>query len=104
MNEKTISGNLAASVRESSSFPLPREEEKGEGQTRNANQRACSLGNVDPLRTKREVTARFGMSERTIERYVAKYDMPKVMIGTRNMRFRFSEIQAFLDQRGAKRF
>lgn len=54
--------------------------------------------------TAKAVMDHFGMSERTLRSYVADQKMPIHFIGKRQMRFKISEVQAFLDKLGAERF
>jgi len=54
--------------------------------------------------TAKAVLAHFGMSERTLRHYVNDLQMPHHRIGIRQMRFKLSEVQAFLEQLHAKRF
>ncbi|HMJ64772.1 MAG TPA: helix-turn-helix domain-containing protein [Candidatus Binatia bacterium] len=54
--------------------------------------------------TAKTVLAHFGMSERTLRHYVNDLKMPHHRIGIRQMRFKFSEVQAFLEQLHANRF
>ena len=54
--------------------------------------------------TAKAVLAHFGMSERTLRHYVKDLKMPHHRIGIRQMRFKLSEVQAFLEQLHANRF
>jgi predicted DNA-binding transcriptional regulator AlpA len=58
----------------------------------------------EPWVAKDQIMAHFGMGERTIERYIRQYNMPCQNLGWRLTRFKISEVQAFLEQRGARRF
>jgi excisionase family DNA binding protein len=58
---------------------------------------------AEPWVTAATIAKHFGMGLRTLRRYVADQDLPHHSIG-RQMRFKISEVQAFLDRLHADRF
>jgi hypothetical protein len=57
----------------------------------------------EPLLKKRQLAKHYGVCDRTIERWVTA-DMPRHYVGKRQMRFRLSEVQVWLQQNHIDRF
>ncbi len=57
---------------------------------------------IEPLVTKKTLADHYGLSIRTIN-YAMTLGLPKVQLGGR-VRFRFSEVQAWFEQNGCRRF
>lgn len=110
MKFHTTSGNQAASPETTSSSPsesptVP-SPEKNPSNGSLFDQMLLHLPTApvpEPFVNKSQLAIHYGVCERTIERWVAA-DMPRYYIGKREMRFRLSEVQLWLQQNHITRF
>ena len=115
MKTKYISGNQAASITRKPSSPLRKDQQlelpstQGEAGPSNGSVFDQILGETptapvhEPLLKKRQLAKHYGVCDRTIERWVTA-DMPRHYVGKRQMRFRLSEVQVWLQQNHIHRF
>jgi hypothetical protein len=110
MKKKPISGNQAAQPNTQSSSPCeitPINQKKGKPPVQMVFDQMLpdwpGTPVPEPLMTKGEVAEHYRVCIRTVERWVAA-DMPRHYVGKREMRFRLSEVQLWLQENRIDRF